>query len=77
MHIEFIKNHGAYSPGDIAGFDPAVAEVLVGKGVAVRKQWGDSPAPAIVADGDNGITKGVEPAADAVDDQPTRGRRKK
>lgn len=69
MHIEFIKNHGAYSPGDIAGFDPSVAEVLVGKGVAVRKQWGDSPAPQVDAGS-------ADPDDANQDDRPARGRRK-
>ncbi|MBV2180771.1 MAG: hypothetical protein KUL86_05990 [Castellaniella sp.] len=71
MHIEFIKNHGVYSPGDIAGFDPAVAEVLIGKGVAVRKQWGDSPAPQVDAGSDD---SGLGDANQ--DDRPARGRRK-
>lgn len=77
MHIEFIRNHGAYSPGDIAGFDPAVAEVLVKeKGVAVVKTWGEGPAPAIDA-GSGDVTEITDTAADAVADQPVRGRRKK
>lgn len=72
MHVEFIKNHGAYSPGDIAGFDPAVAEILIKeKGVAVIKEWGEGPAIEI----DAGASGDV--AADVATDQPVRGRRKK
>lgn len=28
-HIRFIKNDGPYSPGDIAGFSPEVAEAYI------------------------------------------------
>lgn len=67
MHIEFIKNHGAYSPGDVAGFDPVVAEVLIkDKGVAVAKTWDDDPAPSVDAGGDS-----------VQADPSVRGRRKK
>lgn len=76
MHIEFIKNHGAYSPGDIAGFDPAIAEILVKeKGVAVIKEWSDAPAPAVVAGG--GVPNKTVSTDDEMDDQQVRGRRKK
>lgn len=64
MHIEFVKNHGAYSPGDIAGFDPSVAEVLLEKGVAIQKQWEKA---ADIATKDAESTQA---------DSPARGRRK-
>uniref|UniRef100_UPI003340E84E hypothetical protein n=1 Tax=Castellaniella defragrans TaxID=75697 RepID=UPI003340E84E len=70
MHIEFIKNHGAYSPGDIAGFDPSVAEVLVEKGVAVRKRWNESPAPQV----DAGLADSGQATESA--DKPSRAKRK-
>lgn len=28
-HLRFIRNDGPYSPGDVAGFDPAVAEIYI------------------------------------------------
>lgn len=81
MHIEFTKNHGAYSPGDVAGFPPNVAEVLVQKGVAVRKQWGPAPKVDASATGP-GDTSPTGPAntddagQGGPDDKPVRGRRK-
>ncbi|AYN21595.1 hypothetical protein [Alcaligenes aquatilis] len=49
MQIEFVKNCGPYSPGDVAGFGRLVAEDLVASGVAVVKQWDDAPTPDVTA----------------------------
>lgn len=66
MHIEFIKNHGIYSPGDVAGFERSAAQRLLDKGVAIQKDWADSPAPEVQA----------SERADGAAEKPVRGRRK-
>lgn len=73
MHIEFIKNHGAYSPGDVAGFDAAQAKDLVERGVATIKQWNDAPKP-VAQDGADAAGQAV--TVDGEGEKPARGRRK-
>lgn len=66
MHIEFIKNHGIYSPGDVAGFERSAAQRLLDKGVAIQKDWSDSPVPEVQA----------SEHVDSTTEKPVRGRRK-
>ena len=66
MHIEFIKNHGIYSPGDVAGFERSAAQRLLDKGVAIQKDWADSPVPEVQA----------SELADGAAEKPVRSRRK-
>lgn len=66
MHIEFVKNHGIYSPGDVAGFEQSAAKRLLDKGVAIQKDWADSPVQEVQA----------SERADGAAEKPVRGRRK-
>jgi len=43
--VRFVKHSGAYNAGEVAGFEPEVAEDLVRKGIAVAADGGEeSPA---------------------------------
>lgn len=36
VQVKFLKNCGAYTVGDVAGFDTAKAEMLVKRGIAEK-----------------------------------------
>lgn len=53
--VRFVKPNGAFMPGDVAGFDHAIAETLKKKGVAVDP---NEKVAAAVGDGQTAVPEG-------------------
>lgn len=61
--IKFVKNHGPYTPGDVAGFEDAAAQVYLIAGTAelVMPDTDVQEAPATPDAGD--MAQGIAPVA--------------
>lgn len=66
--VKFLKSNGPFMPGDVAGFEPAIAKVLIAKKIAVDPNATTAEASTETsAPADTGKPTGSTPSANPDD----------